>query len=75
MKIIIIMGDEVRENQRKEWGNRGRTYASPEQSAKRVLAIHTGARASEDPKPAGRTSAPPTCARLSEAWGGLKCLK
>jgi len=75
MKIIIIMGDEVRENQHKEWGNRGHMYVSPEQLAKRVLAIHAGARALEDPKPAGRTSMPPPCARLSEVWGGLKCLK
>jgi hypothetical protein len=74
MEVLRTMRDEAIEIEREEGGYHGRTYASSEQSgAKPVLAIHAEARDSEDPKAAGRTSAPPPCARVggpsSMNWG------
>ena len=59
------MRDEAREIEREEWDYRSRTYASSEQSGtKPALAIHAEVRDSEGAKLAGRTSAPPPCARV-----------
>jgi hypothetical protein len=57
--------DEAITIERKGEDYYGRTYTSSELSGTNpVLAIHAEARDSEEPKPAGRTSAPPPCARV-----------
>ena len=74
MEVLCAMRDEAREVEREGGYYRGRTYASSEQSGtKPALAIHAEARDSEGLKPAGRTSAPPPCARVggpsNKNWG------
>jgi hypothetical protein len=77
MKVFHAMRDEPREIEREQEDYCGGTYTSSEPlGAKPVLAIHAEARDSGDPKPAGRTSAPPPCARVggpsSMNWGICK---